>query len=93
MKLFAWAPEKNAHLKRERGIRFEAVLFHLEAGDVLDIFEHPNQDRYPGQRIYAIEIEIEIEAYVYLVPFVESETEVFLKAIIPSPKATQRYKR
>ena len=89
MKLFAWAPETNAHLKRERGIRFEAVLFHLEAGDVLDIFEHPNQDRYPGQRIYAIEI----EAYVYLVPFVESENEVFLKTIIPSPKATQRYKR
>lgn len=38
--------------------------------------------------IYAIEI----EDYVYLVPFVETENEVFLKTIIPSRKATKRYR-
>jgi len=32
-----------------------------------------------------------IDDYVYLVPFVESEGEVFLKTIIPSRKAKKRY--
>jgi uncharacterized DUF497 family protein len=87
MKVFAWDPEKNAWLKRERGVSFEEVLFHLLAGDVLDVFEHPNQARYPGQKIYAVAI----EDYVYLVPFFESADEVFLKTIIPSRAATKRY--
>lgn len=32
-----------------------------------------------------------IEGYAYLVPFVESEAEIFLKTIIPSRKATKQY--
>jgi len=31
--------------------------------------------------------------YAYLVPFVETENEIFLKTIIPSRKATRRYLR
>ena len=57
------------------------------SGDVLDTFDHPNQERYRGQQIHIIAI----EDYVYLVPFVESEEEVFLKTIIPSRKATKSY--
>ena len=87
MKIFGWNPAKNARLKKERGVSFEDVLFHLEAGDALDIFDHPNQARYPGQKIYVVAI----EGYVYLVPFVESEREIFLKTIIPSRKATSHY--
>jgi hypothetical protein len=48
---------------------------------------HPNQTRYPGQRMYVIAI----EAYAYLVPFVEEEEKIFLKTIIPNRKATRRY--
>ncbi|HEX7361095.1 MAG TPA: hypothetical protein VF283_11460 [Bryobacteraceae bacterium] len=88
MKTFAWSAEKNALLKKERGVSFEEVVFHIEVGDVLDVIFHPNQQRYPGQMIYVIDI----ERYVYLVPFVESEEEVFLKTIIPSRKATERYR-
>jgi len=33
-----------------------------------------------------------IEGYVYLVPFVESEDEVFLKTTVPSRKATRTYR-
>lgn len=62
-------------------------MFHIMSGDVLDTFDHPNQERYPGQQIHIIAI----EDYVYLVPFVESEEEVFLKTIIPSRKATKSY--
>jgi hypothetical protein len=32
-----------------------------------------------------------IEGYAYLVPFVESDEEIFLKTIIPSRKATKYY--
>ena len=89
MKYISWSVEKNDSLKRERGISFEEMVFHIERGDLLDVLEHPNQDRYPGQRIFVINI----GNYAYLVPFVESETAVFLKTIIPSRKATDTYLR
>ena len=88
MKIFAWSAEKNELLKAERGVCFEDVVFYLEAGQVLELIYHPNQVRYPGQMIYVVAI----EDYVYLVPFVENEEEVFLKTIIPSRKATKHYK-
>lgn len=72
---------------RERGVSFEAVVFHIERGDLLDVLEHPNPERYAGQRILVVAM----NEYVYLVPFIESEDNVFLKTIIPSRKATARY--
>jgi len=85
MKPINWDPEKNRQLKQERNVSFEDVVFHLAAGGILDTLEHPNQERYPGQQIHVIEM----EGYIYLVPFVESDDEVFLKTIIPSRKATK----
>ncbi len=41
--------------------------------------EHPNQETYPGQKIAVVMI----EAYAYLVPYVENNAEIFLKTIIP----------
>lgn len=87
MKVFAWNPEKNEWLKRERGVSFEDVVFHIEAGDEVDVFEHPNKKRYPGQKISVVLI----EGYAWLVPYVESEKEIFLKTIIPSRKATKQH--
>lgn len=87
MKLIAWNVEKNALLKEQRGVAFEDVVFHMMAGDVLDTIEHPNQARYPGQQIHVLAL----EDHVYLVPFVETEDEVFLKTIVPSRKATRSY--
>lgn len=87
MKYYAWSPKKNEQLKEERGVSFEDVVFHIGAGDEVDIFDHPNQKRYPGQKISVVLI----EGYAYLVPFVESEEEIFLKTIIPSRKATKQY--
>lgn len=86
---FSWNLEKNAQLIRERGVSFEDVVFHVEQGDVLDILEHPNKERYGGQRMFVLAI----EDYAYLVPFVEEEDGVFLKTIIPSRKATRQYLR
>lgn len=87
MKPISWNAEKNALLKAERGVSFEDVVFHIMAGDVLDTVDHPNQELYPGQQIHVIAI----EKYDYLVPFVESEEEVFLKTIILSRRATKSY--
>ena len=87
MKHYVWGPEKNERLKIERGVSFEDVVFHINAGDEVDLFQHPNQERYPGQQISVVLI----EGYAYLVPFVESEHEIFLKTIIPSRKASKSY--
>lgn len=88
MKPLVWNVEKNGLLKAERGISFEDVVFHMQARDILETFEHPNPSSYPGQQIHAVAI----EDYVYLVPFIESRDEVFLKTIIPSRKATKHYR-
>jgi uncharacterized DUF497 family protein len=87
MKYFSWNEEKNERLKRERNVSFEEVVFHIERGDLLDIVEHPNQEKYQGQRLFIVNI----DNYGYLVPFIESEEEVFLKTIIPSRNATKKY--
>jgi len=89
MKYFSWNNEKNQLLKSERNISFEEVVFHIEKQHVLDIVQHPNQERYKGQKVFIINI----DNYAYLVPFVESEREIFLKTIIPSRKATKQYLR
>jgi uncharacterized DUF497 family protein len=87
MKTFAWNSEKNELLKAERGISFEEVVLNIQLGNEVDIFEHPRQERYPGQQISVVVI----EGYAYLVPFIENEEEIFLKTIIPSRKATKQY--
>lgn len=82
-----WNTEKSLKLKVSRGICFEDVVYHVEKGDVLDDYVHPNQDKYSGQRILVIGI----DDYAYLVPYVEDEEEMFLRTIIPSRKVTEIY--
>lgn len=83
--MFDWSDEKDEELRRERGIGFEDVLFHLQAGDLLLTASHPNKERYPNQRI----MYVRIDDYVYIVPFVSDGNVKFLKTIIPSRKATK----
>jgi len=87
MKTFNWNHEKNEILKQERDISFEDIVFCIENGFLIDIIEHPNQEKYRGQKIYAVNF----NEYVYLVPFVESEDEIFLKTVYPSRKYTKNY--
>ena len=60
----------------------------IEAGGLLDILAHPNQAKYPGQRVLVVAY----DDYVYLVPCVEDEDGFFLKTVIPSRKATRDYR-
>jgi len=79
--------EKNEILKSERGLSFEEIVYHIENDDELDVYPHPNQTRYPNQLISVVAI----NNYAYLVPYIESDDCVFLKTIIPSRKATNKY--
>jgi uncharacterized DUF497 family protein len=89
MKEIDWDSSKNKLLKSERGVGFEDVVVRLVNGNVLDTLDHPNQEKYPNQRIHVLDI----NGYVFLVPFVENEQGIFLKTIIPSRKATKNYLR
>jgi uncharacterized DUF497 family protein len=84
---FDWNDEKNELLERTRGICFEDILVHIQNGDVLDVIRHPNRERYPDQNI----IVLNVEGYVWLVPYVKARGTRFLKTIIPSRKATREY--
>ena len=83
--------EKNTLLKKERGIGFEDVILSLENGDLLDDISHPNREKYPNQDIFIIFIRI--KDYVYLVPYVETDDEIFLKTIISSRKMNKKYSK
>lgn len=87
MRYFRWNNEKNEKLKEERNISFEEVVFHIEKGNLLEVINHSNQEKYKVQRMFVVNI----NNYVYLIPFVEDEKETFLKTIIPSRKATKKY--
>ena len=85
MKLVNWSTEKNIRLKAERGVSFEEVLSAMSNDGLLVVLDHPNTDQYPNQRMFVVRI----RGYAYLVPFVETKQEVFLKTIIPSRKANR----
>ena len=87
MKPINWNSEKNRKLIEERGISFENVIFCLQNNALLDDMSHPNRTKYPHQRIFVIVI----DEYAYLIPYVETNDEIFLKTIIPSRKATKQY--
>ncbi len=59
----------------------------MQNGEILDILEHVNQAKYPNQKYFVINI----NDYVYYVPFVEDKEKIFLKTIIPSRKLTKIY--
>ena len=87
MVIFNWSDEKNRILKEERGVCFEEIVYSIENGQLLDILEHPNPDKYSGQRLYVVAI----DDYAYIVPFITQGEEIFLKTIFPCRKYTKQY--
>jgi len=83
MKYLNWNPKKNELLKRERGIAFEEIAYLIESEQIIGIEENPG---HPNQKMYILEI----ENYAILVPFVESDKEIFLKTAFPRRKYTKR---
>lgn len=84
MKYLNWDPEKNELLKRVRGISFEEIAYLIGSNQILGIETNPAR---PYQKIYILEI----GNYAVVVPFVETEDEIFLKTAFPSRKFTKRF--
>lgn len=84
---FDFNSEKNKKLLKIRSICFEHIVSLINEGCVLDVIIHPNQEKYPGQNMYVIDV----DGYCYLVPYIQNDKEIFLKTIIPSRKATKQY--
>ena len=87
---FYWNEDKNERLKQDKSrgyVSFEDVIFNIGQGNLLDVVDHHNQDRYPGQRIFVVRI----GEYAFMVPFEETGDGVFLKTVYPSRKATRDY--
>jgi uncharacterized DUF497 family protein len=85
---YEFSSEKNQKLVSERGISFEEVIEAIENGLVVDVLPHQNPEKYTNQEIYVLNI----NDYVYLVPFVRKDKNtVFLKTIFPHRKLTKQY--
>lgn len=84
-KSFEWNREKNLRLIHERGISFEAIVSHVEAGLIIALARGKGKFSHQKQFIVAV------NGYVYVVPFVEDENKIFLKTIIPSRQMTKKY--
>lgn len=86
-KLLMYNLFKNEKLIKERGVGFEQVIELIANGDFIDIVK--NKIEYSHQEVYIVEI----NNYVYAVPFFDTEKERHLITIIPSRKLTKRYLR
>lgn len=86
---YEYNAEKNITLKEERGISFEEIIYYIDNGHLLDIIKNPNKNKYNDQYFYVVDI----DDYVYLVPFVRNGEKIFLKTIFPSRKHTKQYSK
>jgi hypothetical protein len=89
MKKISWSIEKNRKLKEDRlrSICFEDIVTALETGGYLADIEHPNHEKYPHQRMFVVLI----NNYVYGVPYVETDDEIFLKTAFQSRRLKNTY--
>lgn len=78
---FNWNKNKNEILKSMRGISFDEII---EFGEIVNVENNPN---YSDQKRFIVKY----KSYIYSVPFVVNEEEVFLKTIIPSRKLKRKY--
>jgi predicted DNA binding CopG/RHH family protein len=87
VKCFTWEDAKNRRLKAERGVVFDDIAFYIKRGNVLDTIERQDEGARHHQRAFVLPR----DDYVYLVPFVEDDTSVFLETIIPRRRATAQH--
>lgn len=87
MKPFDWDNKKSEALEKERHICFEDIVIKIEEGYLLDDIQHPNKAKYPEQMMFVINV----DGYVYVVPYYEDEHVIRLITIFPSRKLTKVY--
>ena len=82
-----WNIEKNKQLKKQRGVCFVDVERAILDDKLIGIKPHFNQEKYPHQKILIVEL----NQYIYYVPFVLNDKILFLKSIIPSRKLNEMH--
>ncbi|TVP97527.1 MAG: toxin [Balneolaceae bacterium] len=88
---YVWDDNKNRFLKRTRNISFERIITAIEHGYLLDILEHITPEKYPGQKLFVIEI----DNYCWAIPYKDDKKRGYRKLItaFPSRKLTKKYLR
>lgn len=81
MKEIRWNFLKSERLKRTRGVSFEELI----RSRLIAVKQHPSRTH---QQIMLFEH----RGYIWIVPFVESGEEIFLKTLFPSRKYTQLHR-
>lgn len=77
-----WDLLKSERLKRTRGASFEEII----QSKLVAVKRHPTKAH---QNVMLFEY----QGYIWVVPYVMSGDEVFLKTLYPSRKYTKRYRR
>lgn len=83
-----WSEQKNSDLKARYGLGFETVVVALQEKRIIEDMPHPDQIRFPHQRM----LTVLIESYTWCVPYIASEGVMFLKTMYPSRKFHRRYR-
>ena len=86
---FEWDSKKSNYLKEKRGISFEEIIELINSKNLLTVRNHPNPEKYPGQKIFIINI----EGYVWVVPFERRGDKLRLVTAYPSRKLSKIYLR
>jgi len=81
-----WSDEKNMKLIQDRNIWFENVLIAIENNKLVSVIRNPSKN-HPHQECMVINI----DNYIYLVPFVQDDEKIFLKTIFASRKYTKYF--
>lgn len=84
---YEWDSAKNLLLRQTRGVGFEDIVAAIESGAVIDDASHFNPVRYPEQRILVIDL----NSYVYLVPYEVRHQKMRFITIFPSRKQLRNY--
>lgn len=89
MKTINWDIKKAGILRNDNSrenIGFEDCVIAIEEGRVLDDIPNPSK-QYSNQRMFVLGI----NNYAYIVPYVETDDEIFLKTVFPSRKHAAIY--
>ncbi len=66
---------------------FEEIVELITSKSLLAVVNHPNSEKYPGQRIFVVNI----DGYVWAVPFERRGDKLRLITAYPSRKLTKIY--
>ena len=82
MKITRWDSVKSERLKKTRGVSFEEI----SGAKLVDIKDHPSRK---NQKLMLFDY----KGYIWLVPFVQTNEEIFLKTLYPSSKYTKIFRK